>query len=627
MNNLLHTILNKIRPGNAAEEPGHTLNQSEYNYEKLLDNKHTGLFRIRTGGKGKFIHASPESIRILGFTNEEELLKANFWSVIFYPDERKALKKVIQKDGCIRNKEVRIFKKNCNSALVRISMITVENEEDGEMICDGMMEDMSGVENERETTSRLITELKSAVSVPGQPVSDFIMPVRIIDFGSTIAEAIRELGMHGTDALLLAGNKGDIKGIITGTDIQKKILGFGLDQDNPANMIMSSPVKYVSENASVSEALSICEESRLNHLVVRGENGQVKGMIRSSDIRKKALESITFYIGKVKIARTDEELKRLHRDIGNLIYPLIGNEISSRYITNIITSFSDALTRRIIELRTEEIGEPPVRFSFICLGSEGRKEESLFTDQDNAIIYDDIPKNGDVAVREYFLKLGRKVCDSLDFTGYSFCRGNKMANNPQWCQPLNVWKNYFRGWIATPEPVNLLEASAFFDLRTVYGDEAFAEILRKIIFEAVSLNSLFGYHMAYNLFMTKTPHAGGILSERTIDLKSAIAPFIMFARTYSLTNGIAATNTIERLAALSEKTILNERSAEEILYAYNYLMKLRFRTQSEQIRRGLPLSNLLDTGRLIEFESALLKKVLAFIPDIQNRIKMDFRIS
>ena len=273
--------------------------------------------------------------------------------------------------------------------------------------------------------------------------------------------------MNKTDSVLITRNGNNYLGIITNTDIQKRIIALNLDLDNPAYLIMSSPVKYISENMPVLDAIRICDENNFNHLVVKNEAGEIIGMLRTRELNKALAGSLSFYTGNVRKAETELELNHCYNDLKKLLIPLIKSDVYVKHITNISTAFSDAVLNRIIELTIAEIGGPPAASAFICLGSEGRKEETLFTDQDNAIIYEDVTKDKENEVNEYFLKLGKRVCDSLDYIGYSYCKGDIMAKNPFWCKPLSVWESYFIGWITTPEPKNILDASVFFDFRAV----------------------------------------------------------------------------------------------------------------------------------------------------------------
>jgi CBS domain-containing protein len=410
------------------------------------------------------------------------------------------------------------------------------------------------------------------------------------------------------------------------------VLTFDLHLDNPVYLIMSSPVVYIRDNNSVFDAINICHSNSINHPVVRNEVDKITGILRIDDIYRLLKDSLSFFIKDVRKSESKEELKQHYKKLQRLIKPLIKSDIFVKYITNITSAFSDAVTKRIIELTISEIGNPPADFSFINLGSEGRKEETLFTDQDNAIIYEDASKGNESSVNDYFNTLGERVCDSLNYTGYSFCKGNIMAKNQQWCQPFSVWEKYFAGWITTPEPKNLMDATIFFDFRSIYGDEEITCRLRNTINSLINKHSLFLYHLAHNTANLKPTHisSGNIISDKNadlIDLKNAVQPLIMFVRTYSLQNKVLCTNTLDRLNELKAKHIISANTADEITFAYNYLMKLRLKNQIELSDNNQPMSNRFNSKKLIDFELAILKKVLSLIPSYQNKIIIDFRIS
>jgi len=601
-------------------------------YQKLISSLDVGFFKARIDSKGKFIFANEKAVRILGFESFEELSNTHILRLIGDPEERKYLRKVLSEDGFIKKRVLKIMHKKGGYSIIALSMVIVNDETSEYLICDGIIEDITLQEADKIQTASLIAGLKTIDSLMDRPVKDFITPVKRMDADSAISDVIHLLQVNKTDSLLLTGNSKEYIGIITSTDIQKRILALNLNPDNPAYLIMSSPVRSVTESTTVRDAIKICNENSINHLIVKNEVQEITGMLRTHDIHEELFKSLSFYIRNILKADTDIEIKQCYSNLKKLIIPLTESDVTVKYLTNITTAFSDAVIKRVIELFVAETGAPPAGFAFICLGSEGRKEETLFTDQDNAIIYENVSGEKEIAVNDYFLRLGERVCNSLDFIGYSFCKGNIMAKNPQWCKPLGTWEKYFAGWIETPEPRNLLDASVFFDFRTVYGDETITEKLRSRVSDSINDSPLFLYHLAYNTFTAKHQHisAGNILSDRNadiIDLKSAVVPFIMFARTYALKNNIVCTNTFERLTALKEKNIIDERSVDEVIYAYNFLMKLRFRSQADQLKKNQPLTNSMDTRNLIDPELYLLKKILLIIPDFQNRIKTDFRIT
>jgi PAS domain S-box-containing protein len=608
------------------------LNFSNIDYQRLISTLDVGFFKAGIDSKGKFIFANETAIKILGFDSFEELSKTHILGLIADADERKSLRKILTKNGFLKNKVLKIVKKNGDYSMVAVSLVLLNNENSDEWICDGIIEDITLQESDKIQTNNLIAELKANEFVLEQPVKDYLNAINTLDADSTLSDAVQILSKRETDSLLLTKNDKDYLGIITNTDIQKRILSLNLSLDNPAYLIMSSPIVYISENTSLLEAIRICEKNEINHLVAKNESDEITGMLKTNDVYKVLINSLSFFIANIRKSETNDELKQCHNNLQLLLKPLINSEISVKYITKITTAFSDAVIIRIIELAIKEIGPPPVGFSFICLGSEGRQEDTLFTDQDNAIVYEDVPKEKENAVNYYFMKLGERACNSLNYIGYSFCKGNIMAKNPHWCKPFSVWEKYFTNWIITPEPQNLLDASIFFDFRSIYGDETFAERLRETIAIFIKDNPLFLYHLANNTFNTKPQNisSGNILSDKNadiIDLKSAVTPVIMFARTYSLQNNVFCTNTIERLTALKEKNIINENTVDEIVFAYNFLMKLRFRNQVYLPENNKPLSNILNAKNLIGLELFLLKKVLLAIPEYQNKIKTDFGIT
>jgi PAS domain S-box-containing protein len=607
-------------------------NLSIIDYQRLISILNIGFFRASIDSKGKFIFANDTTIRILGYDSFRELSGTNILEILASSEDRKMLRNNLLDNGFIKNKVIKINKKNNESSIVTITLVAFRSENSKELICDGIIEDVTLQELEKSETNRLIAELKSNSFLIEQSVKDYLTPISKCDSYSTLSEAIKILSTRKTDNLLITANGNDCIGIITNNDIQNRIISLNLNLDNPVYLIMSSPIVYVSENTSIIDAVNICDKKNINHLVVRNEADECTGIFKVNNIYKLIKNSLSFYVSNVEKSETFDEIRQCYKTLLLQIKPLIDSEISVKYITNITSSFSDSAIRKIIELTINEIGEPPVDFSFICLGSEGRREETLFTDQDNAIIYDDVPPEKEKLVIEYFNKLGENVCNALNDIGYSFCKGNIMAKNPQWCKPITVWEKYFAGWITTPEPQNLLDATIFFDFRNIYGNPDFTDRLRKTLSRLINESPLFLYHLAYNTYNTKLQHisSGNIITDKNneaVDLKSVVNLIIMFARTYSLQNNVWCTNTFERLKTLRTKHIISENTVDEIVFAYSFLMKLRFRNQSELMGNKLPLTNAINTKELIEIELFILKKIMAFLLTCQNKISVDFRIT
>ncbi|MDA3943812.1 MAG: DUF294 nucleotidyltransferase-like domain-containing protein [Bacteroidetes bacterium] len=609
-----------------------TVGFTTVDYQQLINSLDMGFFKARIDSKGKVIFANETAIKIFGFSHLDELSDCDMFDLVVDADDRKNIRLALNEEGYLKNKVIQIRKTDQTIATVAISLIALSSEANEGQLCDGIIEDISRQEQDREKQNEIITALKANELVLEQAVSGFLAPLYTLPESSQLKDVIDFLARKKTDCVLLFNRQNDYVGIITNSDIQQRILRLNLKLDNPAYLIMSAPIVFADAQMSVFEGIRLCEENDLSHLPVKSADGNIAGVFQKEKFGHQVSGAMPFLLSKVKAAETIEDLKLAYEQLLYFIKPLIKSELSVKYLTKITSQFFDAALARIVELCMDEIGPAPASFSFICMGSEGRKEETLLTDQDNAIIYADVAKEKEEMVKTYFLKLGSAVCEALDTIGYRYCKGNIMAMNPQWCVSLSGWKKYFAQWIASPEPQHLLDAMIFFDFRKVVGDESLCVDLRKTIDHAIQQYPTFLYHLAYNTYYTKPQQiASNILmqdkSNETIDLKSAMAPIIMLARTYAFQHQIMQTNTRERLLVLKEKQIIKEPTIDEILYTYDYLMKLRFNNQLLLLEQKMTVTNILAIKRYNELEKHSLKRKLAAVQDFQQKVKLDFRVT
>lgn len=601
-------------------------------YQNLFTILNIGFFKARIDNKGRFISANEKAIRILGYSNFQELTDVYILELFTNNEDKKHFKQSLIESGYVRNKIIKIRKKNNENAILSVTLVVFKHENSTDIICDGIIEDVTIIEEEKLNNKKLITNLKYSNFLLEENISSFVTPIISIDYDSTIEYAIKKMKTHKTDCLLLAKNNSSFIGIITNSDIKNRVLSLKLNIDNAAYLIMSAPINYINNSFSIQDTLKLSEETSNNHLVVKNERNEVVGVVKIIDVYKKLKNSLSYWIDNINTSQSDEELKQCYNSVQALIKPLILSEISVKYITNITCNFSDSIIKRLIDINIEIIGNPPCDFAFICLGSEGRKEETLFTDQDNAIIYENCTEENEEIVKAYFEKLSANICNSLNYVGYAFCKGNIMAKNPVWCQPISKWEAYFRKWISTPDPQNLLEATIFFDFRFIAGNNILSNQLQNSIANYINSQPSFLYHLAHNIHIVKTQQLSGtsIISDRNhdlIDLKNAVNVIIMFARTYSLQNNLNQTNTLERLQSLKSNHIIKPETIDEIVFTYNFLMKLRFRNQLDLLESKQPLTNIINIKKLLEFEISILKKALTNIQSYQSKIVTDFRIT
>jgi CBS domain-containing protein len=241
----------------------------------------------------------------------------------------------------------------------------------------------------------------------------------------------------------------------------------------------------------------------------------------------------------------------------------------------------------------------------------------------------DHPDNVDIeALQTYFLRFAEKISEGLEFAGFPACKGGMMARNPRWCRPLAKWREHFSRWIGLAEPNNLLEFNTFFDFRCVMGEAGLASSLRRHVRRELEVTPAFLGHMTRESLQYKPPLGffGNLVThgQGTLNVKDAIAPIVNFARLYALRHGISEASTFDRLRRLQELGELSLSSYEDIAQAYDFLMGLRLRHQTDRLSTGLPADNELDLKTLTHLEESSLKQVFSQIALIQKKASFDF---
>jgi CBS domain-containing protein len=485
-----------------------------------------------------------------------------------------------------------------------------------------------------EIIAKNIHPKEDALQFLNQPVLS-VTNSRLVYCGkdATIQEAADIMSSKNCSSIFIKDNAGEFIGVVTDNDLRKKVIAKGYDIHLPAADIMSSPLCKISGQSLIFEALMAMMQQNIKHVAVTDSNGKVTGIITNRDLLTAQGQSPFFIVREIITAGGIDDIIDKHRRLPKLVQTLINNGAKAKNVTRFITTVSDTILNKIIGYAIKELGPPPAPFVFMIMGSEGRKEQTLKTDQDNAIIYDDIQGDDQDKARKYFLTFGEKVCTWLDMAGYEFCKGDVMAKNPKWCQPLTVWKNYFNSWIHTAEAEDLLKSSIFFDFRAAYGDSTLTDRLRKYL-----LGSLLGWtgffrHLTENALCFKPPigfFRNFVVESKgehrdSLDIKSAMTPVVDFARIYALKSGIEETNTQDRLYQLYLKNVLTWEDYNEIDQAYSFMMQLRFvRQVASAIDEKSKPNNYVNPKKLSRIEQTMLKEIFKKIEKIQVKLSLDF---
>lgn len=600
------------------------LGASKEKYLALTNQLAIGVFRAEVNKDFKFLELNPAVADILGCNNNKELIGSSLIDFFEDSEDGKLFLSEIVEVGSIKNKIVRVRRRDSVLAILSISLVTSKTETGEATYCDGILEDITENKRTEEDRESLISELQKSLLFLNQPIKPFTKDCTSCGLNLPISKVGKLMAKNNSDAVLISTATGEYIGILTSHDLPERVLVANINYETPVFEIMSSPLISIKNNASIFEAILLFYENNINHLIVRDENEKVCGIVSIDDIQRAHHLTYLFFIQNIQKAESVEEIKRCYSKLLILIKVLIDSEANVRNITRTITIIADIITKKIISLATDELGAPPVKFVFMSLGSQGREEQTLVTDQDNAIIYEDVTGDSEKEVREYFLKLSERVCTDLNYVGYAYCKGNVMAKNPKWCQPFSVWKKYFLDWVNTANPQDLLDINIFFDFRAVYGDEYFVVELRNYLQSICSGNNPFFVYLTQNALKIKPP-IGLLKSAEVFDIKLALLPIVDLIRIYSLKNKIKCTNTVERLNQLHEKYIFQKSSYQDLFQAYNFLMQLRFMHQAKLLSEGNTLDNNVNPKHLSDLENTIFRKILTQVADFQSKLSLDFK--
>ncbi len=609
------------------------LEESEEKFRTLANNLNVGIFRRTIGEHSRFIEVNPALVRLLGYSSKEELLATPIFDLYVNPDDRKNLEPKAHREE-LKREIVKLRKKDGSTFIASIWAVAVKDEDGAPQYFDGILEDITDLQNREAEREKLLTEMQTALMFFNQPLTDLsLKQVLSCPKTSAIREAVRLMEEKKTDVLLVQDGSGNNCGVVTDSNLRKILLNPETDADTPIGEIMSSPVRSLPASSSLFESWLFMEQNALSHLFITDSQGMIMGLIRSEDIVALQKYSPAVLLSGIQQAQNPDEIVAHNAILPFLITTLINSGAKPHNINHLTTIVIDAILQKLIEFAIMELGDPPARFSFLVFGSEGRKEQTLRTDQDNAIIFEDATLATDESVKQYFINLGTKVCRWLNQAGYSFCDGNNMAQNPQWCQPLAIWKKYFSEWVLNGTAEHLLNAKIFFDFRCAYGEIALVDELRNFLNEIVSNNPRFFQLLARNVLTLSPPIGffGNFVVEsfgehrNVFDIKSSMLPIVDYARIYALKHKIWATNTLERLFELRQRNILAPQNYEEMIQAYSYLMQIRLRVQAQAISRGnLKPDNYVSPKNLTYIEQKLLKEIFSQIKNFQARLSYDF---
>ncbi len=449
---------------------------------------------------------------------------------------------------------------------------------------------------------------------------------------TTVVDAVARMHEAGVGSMVVADEHARLQGIFTLHDL-RALVAQGADLSQSIAAVMTREPAALDADASTVEAVLLMGERGIRHVVVT-RDGRLAGVVSERDLFALKRVDVVDLMRRIDAAPSVDALAASRGEVWRLLDALMTNGASAHHITRVLTLLNDHTVARVTELCRQQAPEPPVAFTWVAFGSEGRCEQTLLTDQDNGIVFE-APDSEVDGVRHQLLPLAQSINDALAHCGFQRCPANIMAGNPELCLSRREWAARFETLIATNTPENLLSSSIYFDLRAIDGPAGPVATLRQDLLECSQGNSLFRRMMAANAmqqrpplgwlqdFATQRDEQGG----RSLDLKKGgLTPFVDGARLLSLEGGIDETNTARRLAAVAEAGLMDPEAADAWSDAFAFLQWQRLVRHQELSRRGEPLTNRLDPKRLNALDRHVLKASFRQARDLQKRLAVRYQL-
>lgn len=446
---------------------------------------------------------------------------------------------------------------------------------------------------------------------------------------ATVRDAAETMARERSSSVLIPAD-GSF-GIVTDRDLRTKVVAQGLSGSRPVRDIMSHPIRSLPPDALVDQVLLEMLDRGIHHLPIVDHQGGVLGVLTDTDVL--GLERRRPFVLRTQIERAGsvDEVAALGRELPDSVATLVAARVDPVDIGHIVALIVDALTTRLLDLEIDALGVPPVRWAWIALGSEARREQALQTDQDHALAYDDEGREHD----EYFRRLTEGVVGGLEASGIPRCRAGVIASEAPWRRPLSEWVETFDRWMSArdPEPVALttiafdyriiagaLEAEKVLD-RVVGSARDRPQFLRRLARTALDFRPPLGFRGAF-VVLKEGEHAG------RLDLKQrGLMPVVDLARLFALAGEVMAKGTLDRLRGAEEGGVVDAETREGLEEAYRVILEARVEHQARQLEAEAPPDNFVDPGELGPIERARLKDAFRVIGHVQRDVARRYSIS
>ena len=444
---------------------------------------------------------------------------------------------------------------------------------------------------------------------------------------TSIKEALRLMHDLRVGSILVSSPDVGLVGILTRYDILGRVTIPQIDLNRPIKEVMTQGVKSLTVRDTAQDAALIFLQLGIRHIPVM-DGDEIVNILSERDLFVMQRLSLKHISMGIRSASDLPSLVLCAKDIRRFAKNLIGQGVQAKQLTRLISDLNDLICQRSIDLNAQKYHLDLKNFAWIALGSEGRSEQTIATDQDNALVFSG--EASDV-VREKYLAFALDVNQGLDACGYPLCKGNVMASNPEICLSETEWINQFIRWIDQGSGENLLKASIYFDFRCIAGNPDLLIKMKEIILSHAPQNQRFTKQLADNSLRMKASinwHGGmdtiKLDGKECIDLKrQGTAILVDAARVYALAHAIPETNTRERLIAIGKALRIPDSEYMSWVTAFEYLQMLRLTIQIDgvEIARN---PNAIELSSLNDIDRRILKESLSVTRNFQQRLERSF---
>lgn len=403
--------------------------------------------------------------------------------------------------------------------------------------------------------------------------------------------------------------------------------------------IMNSNLVEINPEAFLGQALVTMLRRKTKHLIVV-ERGRLVGIVTMVDLIKTRSTGNLLLSHDIESQSSLKGLSLLSREIDQILNTLVAEKAGVREIFEVMSELHERLARRAIQLSEEKMkrngfGPPPVDYCWINMGSAARYEQTLRTDQDNAIIYKDPEKGKEDEADRYFAQLAEYIVESLEECGFAKCPGDVMATSEKWRRPLSSWIQAVKDWTRSYDPEDTRILTILLDYRPIYGNMTLAETFYDEIFTAFNGSITARHMMTKDDLQYKIPinFLGTFITEKSgphkneIDLKKSAAVHIVNGiRIFAIKYRITDPSTFKRIDLLAEAGAISAEDAEFFNASFTAIMMFRIRENIKKAGQGKEPDNYIDPYGLRKRERMILKDALSGVAHLQKLVNKKFNV-